>query len=248
MATAAPARFPPNVRATAPRLLNLTPLAQLRAGRLPRRLVQLMIGLSLSGASTAFMLRGGLGAMPWDVLHVGLARSLPVSIGTIMVGVSLVVLLMWLPLRQMPGLGTLINAVWIGIAADLALRIVPVASGVPWQVGYTLCGTVLKGLGTALYIGSQLGPGPRDGLMTGLSRVTGRSLRLARTGIEVAVVSFGWLLGGVLGFATLFYALTIGPLTQYFLTFFTFDLGEPPRGRPAIHGQGQRPPLAVNDL
>lgn len=230
MAAAVPARFSPRKRATAPTLLNITPLAQLRAGRLPPRLVQLMIGLSLSGASTAFMLRGGLGAMPWDVLHVGLANSLPFTIGTIMVGISLFVLLMWLPLRQMPGLGTVINAFWIGISADFALRFLPVAPGLTWQIGYTLVGTVLKGLGTALYIGSQLGPGPRDGLMTGLSRVTGRSLRLARTGIEVAVVSIGWLLGGVIGFATLFYALAIGPLTQFFLPFFTFDLRG--QGRP----------------
>jgi len=212
-------------RAEAPRLLNLSPLAQLRAGRLPRRLVQLFVGLSLFGVSIALMLQGGLGAMPWDVLHVGLAQRLPFTIGAVMVGVSLLVLLMWVPLRQMPGLGTIANAIWIGIAADLVLRILPEAGGLPWRVTYTLAGTVLNGLATAMYIGSQLGPGPRDGLMTGLSRVTGRSLRLARTAIEIAVVGVGWLLGGVVGFGTLFYALAVGPLTQFFLPYLVVDLG-----------------------
>ena len=208
----------------APRLLNLSPLAQLRAGRLPRRLLQLFIGLTLFGVSIALMIRGGLGAMPWDVLHVGLAGRLPFSIGVIMVGVSILVLLAWIPLRQMPGLGTIANAIWIGIAADIVLRFLPAAEPLTWQIGYLVAGITLNGLATAMYIGSQLGPGPRDGLMTGLSRVTGRSLRLARTGIEVVVVVAGWLLGGVVGLGTLLYALAVGPLTQFFLPYMIVEL------------------------
>ncbi|HET8986449.1 MAG TPA: hypothetical protein VFN03_11890 [Trueperaceae bacterium] len=208
----------------APRLLNLSPLAQLRAGRLPRRLAQLFFGLSLFGVSIPLMLRGSLGAMPWDVLHVGLSRSLPFSVGTIMVLVSFAVLLLWIPLRQMPGLGTVANAVWIGIVTDVVLRWLPVATALPVQLAYVVAGIALNGLATAMYIGSQLGPGPRDGLMTGLSRVSGLSLRVARTSIEIVVVAVGWLLGGVLGFGTLAYALAVGPLTQYFLPFLIVRL------------------------
>lgn len=208
----------------APRLLNLSPLAQLRAGRMPRRLAQLFFGLSLFGVSIPLMLRGGLGAMPWDVLHVGLSRSLPFSVGTIMVLVSFAVLLLWIPLRQMPGLGTVANAVWIGIVTDVVLRWLPVATALPLQLTYVVAGIALNGLATAMYIGSQLGPGPRDGLMTGLSRVSGLSLRVARTSIEVVVVAVGWLLGGVVGFGTLAYALAVGPLTQYFLPFLIVRL------------------------
>jgi len=210
--------------ADAPRLLNLNPLAQLRSGRLPRRLVQLFVGLSLFGVSIALMILGGLGAMPWDVLHVGLAQRLPVSVGAVMVIVSFVVLLLWIPLRQMPGLGTVANAVWIGIATDVVLRWLPVATVLPLQLSYTVAGIALNGLATAMYIGSQLGPGPRDGLMTGLSRVSGLSLRVARTSIEIVVVAVGWLLGGVVGFGTAAYAVAVGPLTQFFLPYLIVRL------------------------
>lgn len=241
-AASRPVLLSPAARAAAPRLLNLSPLAQLHAGKLPRRLTQLFVGLSLFGVSIALMLRGGLGAMPWDVLHVGLAQRLPFTIGAVMIGVSLLVLLAWVPLRQMPGLGTIANAIWIGIVADVVLRVLPAAPGLPWQLGYTVAGTVLNGLATAMYIGSQLGPGPRDGLMTGLSRVTGRSLRLARTGIEVVVVAAGWLLGGVVGFGTLFYALAVGPLTQFFLPFMIVDLGQVARHGGSVVARAESEP------
>jgi uncharacterized membrane protein YczE len=191
---------------------------------LPRRLAQLFLGLSLFGVSIPLMLKGGLGAMPWDVLHVGLSHSLPFSIGTIMVLASFAVLLLWIPLRQMPGLGTVANAVWIGIVTDVVLRWLPGATELPVQVAYVVAGIAVNGLATAMYIGSQLGPGPRDGLMTGLSRVSGLSLRVARTTIEIVVVAVGWLLGGVAGFGTLAYALAVGPLTQYFLPFLIVRL------------------------
>ena len=208
-----------------PALLNLTPAAQLRAGRLPLRLVQLFVGLTLFGFSMALMIQGGLGMLPWDVLHYGVATHLPLSIGTIIILVSLLVLLLWIPLRQSPGLGTLANAIWIGVATDASLLFLPTVSDLPWQLTFMLSGIVLNGVATAMYIGSQLGPGPRDGLMTGLSRVSGSSLRLVRTGIEVAVVLAGWLLGGVVGLGTLLYAVSIGPLTQFFLPAFIVDLG-----------------------
>ncbi|HEX7005344.1 MAG TPA: hypothetical protein VF168_14260 [Trueperaceae bacterium] len=210
------------------RLLNLTPLAQLRAGRLPLRLVQLFVGLSLFGFSMALMIRSQLGMLPWDVLHYGVATNLPLSIGTIVVIVSLVVLLLWIPLRQSPGLGTIANALWIGVATDVSLHFLPQAVGLPWQLLFMVAGTVLNGVATAMYIGTQLGPGPRDGLMTGLSRKSGLSLRLVRTGLEVVVVTVGWLLGGVVGVGTLLFALAIGPLIQYFLPAFIVELEAAP--------------------
>jgi len=210
--------------ADAPRLLNLNPLAQLRAGRLPRRLAQLFMGLSLFGVSIPLMLRGTLGAMPWDVLHVGIALRVPFSIGLVMILTSFLVLLLWIPLRQMPGLGTIANAVWIGIVSDFVLRWLPVAPSLVWQVGYVVAGIVINGVATAMYLGSQLGPGPRDGLITGVSRVAWLSLRAARTSIEVLVVAGGWLLGGVFGVGTIAYALAVGPLTQFFLPYFIVRL------------------------
>jgi uncharacterized membrane protein YczE len=216
-------------RTPAPRrqLADLGPVEQLRAGRLAPRLVLLLLGLFLYGASMAMVVRSQLGAIPWDVLHVGLQQHLPLSFGTVVIGVSVLVLLLWIPLRQKPGLGTLCNAVLIGPAADLTLAVLPEPGGMGWRALLLLGGIVLNGVATGMYIGSQFGPGPRDGLMTGLARVTGRSIRLVRTGIEVAVVVVGWLLGGVVGVGTLLYAAAIGPLTHLFLPLFTVEL--PPR-------------------
>ena len=212
------------------KLRDLGPVAQLRAGRLPRRLAQLAFGLFLFGLSIALLIAANLGAMPWDVLHQGLARLLPLSLGTVMVLTGLAVLLLWVPLRERPGVGTLANAVLIGLFTDLWLALLPDPAALPgamaWRVGYVAVGIVLNGLATALYIGSQFGRGPRDGLMTGLARVTGRSLRLVRTGIEVAVVAAGYLLGGVLGWGTLAFALLIGPLVQAFLPHVVVELPE----------------------
>ena len=210
------------------RLRDLGPVGQLKAGRLPRRTAQLVFGLLLFGLSISLLIQANLGAMPWDVLHQGLARLLPLSIGTIMIFTGLAVLLLWVPLREAPGVGTLANAVLIGIFTDVWLLVLPVATELPngmlWQIAFAVGGIVLNGYATALYIGSQFGRGPRDGLMTGLARVTGRSIRLVRTGIEVAVVTVGWLLGGVLGWSTLAFALTIGPLVQAFLPYTIVDL------------------------
>jgi len=220
------AEAPPRGR----RLADIGPLAQLRAGRLGVRLPLLLVGLFLYGASMAMVLRGTLGQIPWDVLHVGVSRHVPLSFGTIVVGVSLLVLIPWIPLRQKPGLGTIGNALLIGPSADLVLAVLTPPEGLGWRLFLLVGGVVLNGMATGMYIGSQFGPGPRDGLMTGLARVTGRSLRIVRTGIEVTVVVVGWLLGGVVGVGTVLYAVAIGPLAQLFLPLFTVELRRPDGG------------------
>jgi uncharacterized membrane protein YczE len=212
-------------------LANLTPLGQLRAGRLPRRLTQLMIGLVLYGMSMAMMVRGALGLDPWDVFHFGVASRLPLSFGGVVIVTGVAVLLLWIPLRQMPGLGTVANALVIGLATDAALAAIPEPSALAARAGLLVGGVVLNGLATALYIGSQFGPGPRDGLMTGLVRRTGWSVRVVRTSLELSVVAVGWLLGGMVGLGTIVYALAIGPLVQLMLPWFIVDLSEQ-RARP----------------
>ena len=205
-------------------LTDLGPLAQLRAGRLGRRLPQLVIGLVLYGASLALMVRGGLGLAPWDVLHSGFIRHVPITLGQAVVLFSFVVLLLWIPLREKPGIGTVANAFLVGLSADATLVVLTAPEGWWAGAGLMVAGVVLNGLATALYIGSQFGRGPRDGLMTGLARRTGWSLRLVRTGLEVAVVLIGLALGGVLGLGTVLYAVAIGPLAQLMLPWVTVDL------------------------
>lgn len=205
-------------------LADIGPLEQLRAGRLAVRLPLLLFGLFVYGASMAMVLRATLGQIPWDVLHVGVSHHIPLSFGTIVVGVSLLVLIPWIPLRQKPGLGTIGNALLIGPSADLVLSVLPAPDHLAPRVLLLVGGIVLNGMATGMYIGSQFGPGPRDGLMTGLARVTGGSLRLVRTAIEVTVVVIGWLLGGTVGIGTFLYAIAIGPLAQLFLPLFTVEL------------------------
>jgi uncharacterized membrane protein YczE len=183
----------------------------------PRRLVQLYAGLVLYGLSMALLVRSGLGVMPWDVLHQGLARQLGWSLGVVTIVVGALVLLAWIPLRERPGLGTVSNVVVIGLALDAALAVLPEPGSLPVRVALVPAGILLNAVATAAYIGVHLGPGPRDGLMTGLVRRTGRSVRLVRTSIEVTVVAAGWLLGGTLGVATVLYALSIGPLVHALL-------------------------------
>lgn len=178
------------------------------------RLTQLGLGLVLYGVSIALMLSAGLGVDSWDVFHQGLAEHLDLSFGWVVNGVSLVVLMGWIPLRQRPGLGTVTNALVVGIVADAALAVVPHPRWLPWQLVLLLVGIGVNGLATGLYIGAGLGPGPRDGLMTGLSTRTGASIRLVRTVIELVVLAAGWALGGPLGFGTILYAVAIGPLSQ----------------------------------
>ncbi|MBL7495657.1 hypothetical protein I6A84_20835 [Frankia sp. CNm7] len=199
-------------------------MAQLRAGRLGRRLPQLYIGLVLYGVSLALMIRGRLGLAPWDVLHVGLTHHIPLTVGQILTVVAFVVLIAWIPLRERPGLGTLSNAVVLGLATDATLALLDSPGDLAARVALTAGGIALCALATAMYIGAQLGRGPRDGLMTGLHRRTGWSIRLVRTGIEVAVLLLGLALGGSAGLGTVAFALAIGPLTQAMLPFWTVRL------------------------
>jgi uncharacterized membrane protein YczE len=201
-------------------LTDLGPLAQLRAGRLGRRLVQLYAGLLLYGFSIALMVRGHLGLAPWDVLHSGLTHHFPIDIGAALVIVSFVVMLAWIPLREVPGLGTISNALVIGLSTDVFLSVLSTPHAMPLRVALMATGIVLQGVATAAYIGAQFGRGPRDGLMTGLARRTGRSLRLVRTLMELTVVAIGLTLGGVAGFGTIVYAVAIGPLSQALLPAF----------------------------
>ncbi len=228
MTSTTPTRAPTGT-VHAPRrvLVDLGPGAPLRAGRLARRLPQLYLGLFLYGVSLALMVRGALGLAPWDVLHSGFIRHVPMTLGQAVVLFSFVVLVLWIPLREMPGLGTISNAIVVGLSADATLAVLDRPEAMAGRLGLMVGGVLLCGLASALYIGAQLGRGPRDGLMTGLARRTGLSLRLVRTGLEVAVVVIGLLLGGVLGVGTEVYALAIGPLTQLMLPWFTVDVMGP---------------------
>ncbi|MFD5505669.1 YitT family protein [Streptomyces sp. NPDC127061] len=191
-----------------------------RGAHLTRRLIQLYVGLALYGASSALLVRAGLGLEPWGVLHQGLAERTGLSIGVVSIVVGAAVLLLWIPIRQRPGLGTVSNVFAVGIAMDGTLALVPDVRGLAAQIAVMAAGVVVNGVATGLYIAARFGPGPRDGLMTGLHLRTGRSIRLVRTLIEVAVVATGFLLGGTLGAGTVVYALAIGPLAQFFLRFF----------------------------
>lgn len=188
---------------------------------LVRRLAQLYIGLILYGASCALMVRARLGLDPWDAFHQGVSRRVGWSIGTVVIVAGLVVLLCWIPLRQFPGLGTVSNVVLVGLSIDGALGVLPTPGPLVLRIGYLAGGVVLCGVATGLYIGAKFGPGPRDGLMTGLVRRTGWSIRSTRTGIEATVLLAGFLLGGTVGVGTVAYALAIGPLAQVFLPMFS---------------------------
>ncbi|MEW2591647.1 hypothetical protein AB0893_14640 [Micromonospora aurantiaca] len=186
-----------------------------------RRLIQLYAGLVLYGVSMALMIRSELGLDPWDVFHQGLARQTGLSFGTVTIAVGALVLLLWIPLRQRPGLGTVSNVVVIGLVVDATLAVLPPGEGMPARVALLVAGIVANGAATGLYLGAGLGPGPRDGLMTGfVARHPRFSVRLVRTVIEVSVLALGWLLGGTVGLGTVAYALTIGPLAQFFIPVF----------------------------
>ncbi|WP_225754625.1 YitT family protein [Actinotalea sp. Marseille-Q4924] len=193
-----------------------------------RRGLQLAVGLVLYAASIAALVRAGLGNMPWDVLGQGVSLRLGISLGTATLALSVVVLLCWVPLRQRPGVGTVANVLVIGLLVDPFLAVLerlPDPLPLPAAVGLSAGGILLNGVATACYIGARLGPGPRDGLMTGLVTRTGRSVGLVRSTIEVTVVVTGWALGGTLGVATAAYALGIGPLVHVLLPRFTVPTG-----------------------
>lgn len=196
-----------------------------------RRGLQLAVGLVLYAASIAALVRAGLGNMPWDVLGQGVSLRLGISLGTATLALSVVVLLCWVPLRQRPGVGTVANVLVIGLLVDPFLAVLerlPDPLPLPAAVALSAGGILLNGVATACYIGARLGPGPRDGLMTGLVARTGRSVGVVRSTIEITVVVTGWALGGTLGVATAAYALGIGPLVHVLLPRFTVPVGPVP--------------------
>jgi uncharacterized membrane protein YczE len=184
-----------------------------------RRLVQLYLGLILYGFSASLLVVSGLGLNPWDVFHQGLARHSSLAIGTWSILVGLVVLLLWIPLRQRPGIGTVSNVVFIGGTMDVVLSQLSPPHALPLRIVCLVAGVVLNGVATGAYIGAGLGPGPRDGLMTGLAG-RGYSIRVVRTALELTVLITGWLLGGTVGVGTLLYAVSIGPLAHVFVPLF----------------------------
>jgi uncharacterized membrane protein YczE len=211
----------PTLRASRAR----TPEA-VRRGFLAARLARLYLGLGGFGVSLAFMVRARLGLGPWDVLHQGIARHLGVQLGWVTIGVSGLVLLAWIPLRQRPGLGTMSNAITVGLVVNGALDVLPAPGSLAWRAVWLAGGIGLNGLATACYIGAGLGPGPRDGLMTGLA-ARGHSLRAVRTVIELSVLAIGFALGGTVGVGTVVYALSIGPLTHVLLPRLTVKRATP---------------------
>jgi uncharacterized membrane protein YczE len=196
----------------------------IRQPRFHRRFGQLLVGLVGFGMSLALMVRAELGLGPWDVLHQGIAQRTDLKIGTVVIAMSALILVVWIPLRQRPGIGTLANVVVVGLALNATLTLLPSPDHLAARVGLLGAGVVLNGAATGMYIGAGLGPGPRDGLMTGLAQ-RGLSIRRARTLIELSVLAIGWALGGLVGVGTVAYAISIGPLAHYFIP--TLTVGSP---------------------
>ncbi len=201
----------------------------LQGRRLPRRWMQLLIGLFLYGIGIAFMVRGQIGAAPWDVLSQGITRHVPLTFGVVTILVSIVVLLLWIPLRQKLGIGTVLNALLVGPAADVGLAVIPPNQPLWLRICFFVIGLLVLSAATGLYIGAQFGPGPRDGLMTGLHKQTGWRIWIVRTGIEIIVVAAGWALGGNVGVGTVAFALLVGPLCQYFMRLFAMTINRQPQ-------------------
>lgn len=193
-----------------------------------RRLSQLAVGLVLYGLTLALIIRAAVGNAAWDVLHQGIAKHSPLTIGDAVIVMSLVVLVLWIPLREVPGLGTIANTFLVGLSADVFLGLFSTPEHLAARVAMMAAGVVLNGVATALYIGSQFGPGPRDGLMTGLHRRTGISIGRVRTALELSVVGIGFLLGGVVGLGTIVYTVAIGPLVQLMLPYAIVELVDTP--------------------
>lgn len=191
------------------------------------RIGRCIAGLAMFGIGISLIIEAHLGAAPWDVFHQGLSELTGISVGHVIVIVGVLLLLLWIPLRQRPGLGTLLNAVEIGLVVDLVMPLIPDIDALAVRLLYLVVGIVVVAVGSGLYIGSGLGAGPRDGLMIGLGRL-GLSVRVARTAIEVTVLVIGVLLGGTVGVGTVAFTFGIGPLVQVFLPRFAL----PPRRRP----------------
>lgn len=198
--------------------------------RLPRRFAQLFIGVFLYGVGIAFIVRGAIGAAPWDVLTQGITRHVPLSFGTVTILVSIVVLLLWIPIKQKLGFGTVVNALGVGPSADVGFLLIPETDQLWLRVLSFAVGLTVLAAATGLYIGAHFGPGPRDGLMTGLHERLGWPIWIVRTALEVTVVAVGWALGGNVGVGTVAFALLVGPMCQFFMRVFAVRVagGEDP--------------------
>jgi uncharacterized membrane protein YczE len=188
-----------------------------------RRFISVIIGLPMYGLAVAIMIQAGIGLEPWGVFHQALSNLSGISYGNVAIIVGAVVLLLWIPLRQKLGLGTAMNVIIIGVSVDLFLPITPVASNFWWGLLEFSIGIFLNGVAIALYVGGGLGPGPRDGLMTGLVNRFDKPVWLVRTSIEIVVLTLGWILGGPVGLGTVYYALTIGPVAHLLMPWFALD-------------------------
>jgi uncharacterized membrane protein YczE len=177
-------------------------------------LINLYLGLVLFGLSMAMFVQAHLGLVPWDVFHQGISRHTGWSLGTSSIVVGAVVLLLWFPLRERPGLGTVSNVFLIGLSLDAGIRLLPVPTAWGLRIALMLAGILLNAFATLLYLNARFGSGPRDGLLTGLLRITGRSTGVLKTGIEILVIAVGWLLGGSVGVGTVAFALGVGPVIQ----------------------------------
>ena len=224
--------WPERVRAAA--LVFIPPESR---DRLPRRFVQLIAGLVLFGVSDSFLVMAHLGIDPWDVFHQGLSLHTGIPIGTWSILVGIGVLFLWIPLRQRPGIGTLLNVVLVGEVLNAMLALFPAPHAIVARVVLLVAGVFLNGVATGCYIGAGFGPGPRDGLMVGMAK-RGYSIRVVRTGIEATVLAAGWLLGGNVGWGTLLYALSIGPLAHVFIPRFTVVGETAARSESAVSGVG----------
>lgn len=199
---------------------------------MPRRIAQLLAGVFLYGIGIAFLVRSALGAAPWDVLTQGITRHVPLSFGVVTTIVSGIVLLLWIPIRQKPGIGTVVNALLVGPSADVGFLFIPVGEQLWQQALLFAVGLLVLSAATGLYIGAHFGPGPRDGLMTGLHVRLRRPIWLVRTCLEVTVVLVGWALGGIVGIGTVLFALLVGPLCEFFLRVFAVPLDAAPGSAP----------------
>jgi len=197
-----------------------------------RRIIQLALGLFLYGIAISLIVRAAIGVAPWDVLSQGVVKQTGLSFGFVTVALSVVVLLLWIPIKQKPGIGTVLNALFVGPSAEVGLAILPVPDSLVMQVVFFAGGLALLAVATGLYIGARFGPGPRDGLMTGIHRKFGWKIWIVRTAIEVTVLSIGWFLGGNVGIGTLAFALLIGPMVNITMPFFLVPAAVTPATTP----------------
>jgi uncharacterized membrane protein YczE len=207
------------------------PIAVVRDA-LPLRLSQLAIGLFFYGIGLSLMVRAGLGVAPWDVLSQGISRRTGLPFGLVTNLVGLGVLALWIPIRQRPGLGTVLNVLLVGTSAQVGLWLLPTPELLWVRILYFVAGLLLVAVATGMYIGARFGPGPRDGLMTGIHARWGWPVWMVRTVIELAVLAVGWLLGGNVGIGTLAFALLIGPLVG-----LTLPLLRAPDAPPRVAGE-----------